>query len=347
MSPQGLTIRQIAEAIGAVVDGDGERIIRGVAALDAAGEGEITFAAVERRAQQLAGSAAAAAVVANHPASAPMPLLRVPHVEEAWARVLALFAPPRAAPSAGIHPDARVDASAEVDATASIGPHAVIEADVRVGPGCVVGPNCVLEAGVVVGAGSVLHAGVVVRHGCRIGQRCEIGPNSVIGHDGFGYYFKDGAHHKVPHIGDVVIEDDVEIGACACVDRAKFGSTRIGAGSKIDNLVQIAHNVQVGRGCILVGQCGIAGSAQLGRFAIVGGSAGVRDHIRLGDQAKLAAYSAAASDVPDGETWAGIPAGPAKEAFRTMMATQKLPELLKRVKELESRIQRLESATDH
>jgi UDP-3-O-[3-hydroxymyristoyl] glucosamine N-acyltransferase len=198
-----------------------------------------------------------------------------------------------------------------------------------------------------VGGECRLHEGVVVRHGCTLGERVEIGPNSVIGQDGFGYYFQDGAHHKVPHIGTVVIEDDVEIGACSCVDRAKFGATRIGAGTKIDNLVQIAHNVETGRGCLLAGQVGIAGSARLGDTVVLGGHAGVRDNIRLGDGVQAAAFSAVAGDIEAGQVVGGVPARPVREQMRAVHAAAKTPEMAKKLRDLQARIERLESAADH
>jgi UDP-3-O-[3-hydroxymyristoyl] glucosamine N-acyltransferase len=176
-----------------------------------------------------------------------------------------------------------------------------------------------------------------------IGRGVRIGPNSVIGHDGFGYHFAGGVHHKVPHVGTVIIEDDVELGACACVDRAKFGVTRVGAGTKIDNLVQIAHNVQVGKGCLLAALAGVAGSAELGDFVVMGGHAGVRDNVTLGAGVQASAFAAVAGDVPAGDTVAGIPARTWKEEGRIVAASAKLPELIKRIRDLEERISRLES----
>lgn len=347
MDEKVLTVEAIARRIGATVRGDGSVSIRGVNSLREASAGEVTFAADEKRCRQLARSQASAAVVpADCDVEFPC-LLRVEHVEKAWASVLSLFAPDQAPAPAGVHPLACVDDSAVLGSGVSIGPHCVVGADVRIGSNTVLAAGVVVESDCVIGDNCLLHPRVVLRPRCRLGHRVQIGPNSVLGHDGFGYYQDNGQHCKVPHIGDVVVEDDVELGACVCVDRAKFGSTRIGAGTKVDNLVQIAHNVQIGPGCILVGQCGLAGSARLGSYVTVGGSAGIRDNISLGDQASLAAYSAAAQDVPAGQTYAGVPAGPARDVFRVHMASQKLPDMLKRVKALESRLEEIESAKDH
>jgi UDP-3-O-[3-hydroxymyristoyl] glucosamine N-acyltransferase len=169
----------------------------------------------------------------------------------------------------------------------------------------------------------------------------------VIGADGFGYYTDQGVHHKIPHIGDVVIEDDVEIGAGSCVDRAKFGSTVIGAGTKIDNMVQIAHNVQIGRGCILCAQVGIAGSAKLGDYVVAGGHAGIRDTVTIGDQVRCAAFAAIASDIPAGEVIAGIPAHNARQTFRELRALERLPELIKKVRAIETRLKALVQTEDN
>jgi UDP-3-O-[3-hydroxymyristoyl] glucosamine N-acyltransferase len=218
---------------------------------------------------------------------------------------------------------------------AKIGEGAVLCAGVRIGRRATVGPACVLREN------------VVVQADCVLGSRVRIGPGSVVGYDGFGYYYADGAHHHVPHTGNVVIEDDVDLGACACVDRAKFGSTRIGAGTKIDNLVQVAHNVQTGRGCLLAAQVGIAGSTQLGNFVVLGGHTGVRDNIAVGDGVQCAAYAAIAQDVPAGQTLAGIPAEQAGLTLRIYRAKTRLPDLIKRVRSLESRLKALESAEDH
>jgi len=342
-----MTARQVAELVGGSVEGDGNVELLSVASIEAAGGSDLTFAGDSKHASRLARSKAGAAIVASEPAEAAMTLIRVENVQAAVAKLLGHLAAPEDLPPVGVHQSAVIAADAEVSSEAAVGPGVTIGSGARIGAGAALCANVSIGARAVVGEQSVLSEGVVVKADCVIARRVRIGPNSVIGADGFGYYQADGVHHKIPHAGNVVIEDDVEIGACSCVDRAKFGSTRVGAGTKIDNLVQVAHNVQIGRGCILVGLCGIAGSAKLGNYVVAGGHSGVRDNITVGDGAQLSAFAAVASDVPDGEVVAGVPAAPAREQFRIVKASAKLPELLRRLRELESRIESLESSKDH
>lgn len=342
-----LTVREVARLVDGTVEGDGSVSVAGVASIASAGPGEITFAADGRHAADLGDSSAGAAIVGESPATAPMPLIRVGSVEAAVAKLLDHLADPEDTPPVGRDASAVVAVDAEIAADAAVGAGVTVGPRASVGAGTVLCANVSVGAGARIGANCMLAEGVVVRANCRLGDRVRIGPNSVIGWDGFGYYFADGVHHKITHAGNVVIEDDVEIGACSCVDRAKFGSTRIGAGTKIDNLVQVAHNVRIGRGCILVGQCGIAGSAALGDFVVIGGNAGIRDNISLGDGVQCSAFAAVASDIPDGEIVAGTPARPYREALRIAQASAKLPQLLKRVKDIEKRLSALEPPEDN
>jgi len=225
----------------------------------------------------------------------------------------------------------------------------VVAADVRIGPFVVVGERAVVSAGCVLAAGvklgsdvtlgenCVLFENVVVRWGCRLGNRVRVGAGSVIGYDGFGYSTRKGQHIRVRHVGTVEIEDDVDLGACSCVDRAKFGVTRVGVGTKIDNLVQVAHNVQTGRGCILAGQAGIAGSTRLGNYVVMAGQVGLADHLTIGDGVQLGAQTGVMKDIPAGEVHFGTPSLPLREAMRQQVLLGKLGELQRRVKELESR----------
>jgi len=347
MLDRPMTVRDVAALVGGTIEGDGSVEVRAIASIDMAGGCDLTFASDAKHAAALACSKAGAAIVGPGPVEAPMTLIRVANVQVAMAKFLGHLKGPEDLPPAGVHPTAIVAPDAEVASGAAVGPGAVIGPGAKIGSGSVLCANVVIGAKAVIGDQTVLAEGVVIKAGCAVGRRVRIGPNSVIGGDGFGYYFADGEHHRIPHIGNVVIEDDVEIGACSCVDRAKFGSTRVGAGTKIDNLVQVAHNVQIGRGCILVGQSGVAGSAKLGNYVVAGGHAGIRDNVTLGDGAQCSAFAAVASDVADGEVVAGIPAGPAKEQFRIVKACAKVPELLKRVRALEAKVNNLESSEDH
>jgi len=348
MSGEPLTLHRVAEIIGGTVEGDGFVAVDAIAALDEAGPRDLTFADA-RHAAALADSRAAAAIVERaRPKAAGMPLVRVDDVQRAVFTLLGhLAGPDEDLPAPGTDPSATVAGDAKLGRDVAIGPGAVVAAAAEIGDRSVVCARAYVGCGVVVGTETVLYEGVVVRASSRIGDRVRIGPNSVIGYEGFGYQTIDGVHHHVPHNGTVEIADDVEIGACTCVDRAKFGATRIGAGAKIDNLVQIAHNCQVGPGSILVGQVGLAGSVKLGRYAVLGGNAGVRDNVTMGDGAQLAAYSGLSEDVPPGGRVAGTPALPATEAFRIFRAWRRLPGLLQRLRELESRLEALESSEDH
>jgi len=347
MSEKTLTVQDIAELLGAEARGPGEGRITSVAALDQAGPADLTFAVDTRYASRLVTSQAGAAIVSELVGDAPMPLLIVDNVDAAVAKVLGALARACSGGPTGL------------DASAHVSPRARLADDVCVGPGATIGPGAKIASGVVIhanvciagdvtiGSDSTLQHGAVVLDRCVIGCRVIVGPNSVIGADGFGYYTDQGVHHKIPHIGNVIIEDDVEIGACSCVDRAKFGSTIIGAGTKIDNLVQVAHNVQVGKGCFLCAQVGIAGSAKLGDGVAAGGHAGVRDNVTIGNQVRCSAFAAVASDVPDGAVIAGIPAHDAKQTFRELRALQRLPELLKKVRAIETRLESLVQTKDN
>ncbi|MFP3938388.1 MAG: UDP-3-O-(3-hydroxymyristoyl)glucosamine N-acyltransferase [Phycisphaerae bacterium] len=340
-------MRKIAELLGGQVEGDDSLSIAGVVAVEEAGPEHVTFAADARRARLLESSEAAAAIVADAPESSDKTLIRVSDVQQALATLLGATAPPEDVPQTGVDPTARISAQADVADDARVGPGAIVRGGAKVGSRAVLCAGAVVGTNASVGEDSHLAEGVVIGRDCVIGSRVRIGPNSVVGWDGFGYNTVDGVHQRVPHNGNVIVEDDVEIGACSCVDRAKFGSTRIGTGTKIDNLVQIAHNVRVGRGCLLAGQVGLAGSCKLGDYVVLGGSAGVRDNVTVGDGARCAAYSAIAADVPAGARLAGIPAGNAREQMRVITAQGKLPGLIKRISALESKVENLESSEDH
>lgn len=346
MTPS-VPLKDIAEFVGGELCGDGDTPIHGVAALAHAGSGDITWAGSPRYLAMLKDCNAAAVMIPRDAEPPPLPAVRCDDVEWATARLLARFAPPVPGPPAGIDPSARIAPDAVIGRGVCIGPHVVVEAEARVGDQSVLYAGVFVGTGAVVGRACRIWPNVVIREDCRVGDRVEIHPNSVIGADGFGYVFHEGAQHHIAHLGNVVIEDDVEIGACACVDRAKVGSTVVHQGVKIDNLVQVAHNVSIGAGSILCAQAGVAGSTTLGRFVVLGGQVGIRDNITIADGVMVAACSCVPQDVPAGARVAGIPAIDATALLRQAGAVKRLPELLTQVRELTHRIQELEAAANN
>lgn len=329
-----LTVEAVAEALSGEVRGDADRVLTGVATLPDATESDLSFLhRPEYRA--LAEQSAAGCIVVGPDADlGERTVVVTPDPHRAFASAIALFHPSRR-PAAGISPDATIDERARVDATAHVGARAVVGAGSAIGAGCVVEAGVIVAADCVVGDGSWLHPGCVLLRGTVLGARVIVHSGAVLGADGFGYSSGPDGHVKVPHVGRVVVEDDVEIGAGACIDRAVLGETRIGAGTKIDNLVQVAHNVKVGRGCLLVAQSGVSGSTTLGEGCVLAGQAGVAGHLSVGDGARVAAKSAVFADVPAGETVGGIPAVRHARWRRTVAALSRLPEALRRLRRLE------------
>ena len=331
------TAAEIAKAIGAEVIGDPNAVLRNFSTIESAQAGDVTFAETELYFSRAELSAATAIIAEKQFSSDKKILLRVPNARIAFAKTLALFFPDPEFP-AGVHPTAVVAASAKIDPSAHVGPHCVVGERVRIGP------RAVLQAGNFVGDdsrigdASRIFPNVSIYPRTVIGSRVRIHSGTVIGSDGFGYVQDGGAHRKVPQIGNVVIGDDVEIGSNVSVDRGALGSTVIGKGTKIDNLVQIAHNVQIGEHCIVVGQAGIAGSTRLGNYVVVAGQVGIGGHLKIGNQVIVAAQSGVMNNIPDGEKWLGTPAQPDRQMKRQLIAAQHLPELLKRVAELEKKI---------
>jgi UDP-3-O-[3-hydroxymyristoyl] glucosamine N-acyltransferase len=331
------TTAEIAKLIGGEVVGDSAATLKSLAPAERAQAGDLTFAENEDYFARAEQSAATAIIVDKRFSSAKKILIRVPNARVAFAKALALFFPERKF-AAGIHPTAVIAASAKVDPTAHIGPHCAIGERVKVGA------KSVLQGGNFVGDDSKLAEDVNLFPNVTIYPRTEIGNHvrihagTVIGSDGFGYVLDGGVHRKVPQIGNVVVGDDVEIGANVTIDRGALGSTVIGKGTKIDNLVQIAHNVEIGEHCIVISQVGISGSTKLGKYVILAGQAGIAGHLKIGNQVTVAAQSGVMNDIPDGEKWFGYPAQPDKDTKRQLIALRKLPELLKRVAALEKKL---------
>ena len=335
------TAAEIAKHLQAEVVGDGSTPLKGFAPADTAQSGDLTFAENEEFFAKAERSAASAILVSGSFNSQQKVLLRVPNARIAFARVLGLFfPPPQFAP--GVHATAIVAPSAQIDPSAHIGPHCVIGERVRIGPRTVLQGGNHLESDAQLGQDVHLFPNVTIYSRTQIGHRVRVHAGTVIGSDGFGYVFDQGAHVKVPQIGNVIIGDDVEIGANVTIDRAALGSTVIGKGSKIDNLVQIAHNVVVGDHSIIVAQVGIAGSTKLGSYVTLAGQVGIAGHLKIGNQVTIAAQSGVMHDIGDGEKWLGTPAQPDRQMKRAYIALQQLPDLLRKVGELEKRLKALE-----
>lgn len=331
------TAAEIARQLQGEVLGDGAVVLKGFAPADRAQAGDLTFAENENYFARAEQGAASAIIAPGAFTSAKKTVIRVADARIAFARVLPLFFPePAFAP--GIHPSAVVAKSAKIDASAHIGPQCVI------GENAVIGARSVLQGLNFIGSGSQLgddvnlFPNVTIYAHSEIGSRVRIHAGTVIGSDGFGYVLDGAAHRKVPQIGNVIIRDDVEIGSNVSVDRGALGPTIIGAGTKIDNLVQVAHNVCIGEHALIVSQVGIAGSSKLGNYVILGGQVGVAGHLKLGNNVSVAAQSGVMHAIPDGEKWMGSPAQPDRQTKRQMIAIQHLPELLRRVADLERQL---------
>lgn len=339
------TVQELAQELGAQVEGNAQTPVTGVSSVEFAQEGDVVFAESPRY-LRLAEQCPAAAVIAWRDApSIAKPLLRVESPREAFLRALELFAPPPQHPE-GISPEAVISSDAHLAEGVVVGAGCVIEAGARVGRGTVIYPLCYIGRGVEIGEGCLLYPHVTLLQGVRLGNRVIVHSGAVIGSDGFGYVTVDGLHRKVPHLGTVEVGDDVEIGANVCIDRAKTGATRIGAGTKIDNLVHIAHNVQVGEGCLLIAQVGIAGSSRLGRYVVLAGQAGVSDHVSIGDGAIVAAQSGVSGNLKGGQRYFGSPAREHRKQLRLMAYTSRLPELFERLEALERQVSSLREKDD-
>jgi UDP-3-O-[3-hydroxymyristoyl] glucosamine N-acyltransferase len=340
-----MRLLELAALVGAEIpEGTGDKEINGVASLQEAREVDVTFFGNPRYLSQLRASKASAAIVPRgfDEAIAPV-LLQVENPSVAFAAAVASFAPIEPPVPDGIHPSAVVDPGATLASGVSVGPLSVIEAGAVIGEGSVIGSGCLIGREVRIGSGCRLYPGAVIRERCILGDRVILQPGAVIGSCGFGYEFQEERHVKIPQTGIVEIENDVEIGANTTIDRARFGRTVIGEGSKIDNLVQIAHNVQVGAHTIICSQVGIAGSTRVGSYVTLAGQVGLAGHLEIGDKAVIGAQSGLSKNVPPGSMVIGAPAKPMKEWKQNNFYISQLGKLYERVKELEGEVKRLKA----
>jgi UDP-3-O-[3-hydroxymyristoyl] glucosamine N-acyltransferase len=331
-----LTAADIAAAVGGEVRGDPAVRVRAVAPLDRAGDDDLTFLASPRYAPLLASRSPGVLLVTPALATTPGSPRSVVVVEkplEALIGILPrLYQPPRG--TSGIHPTAVLGRGVSLGRDVAIGPYAVLGDGVSLGDGTVIDAHVVIGAGVSLGTHCRLFPGVTVYSGSEIGNRVIAHAGVRIGGDGYGYVFAKGAHQKIPHVGRCLVGDDVEIGANTTIDRGSIDDTVVGAGTKIDNLVQVGHNCRIGKLCLIMSQVGMAGSTRIGDGVVIAGQAGLGGHLEIGDRAQIAGQAGVFGDVPAGETWSGYPARPHRESLRASAALLKLAGMIKQLERL-------------
>ena len=337
------TLKELAEFLGGTVRGDENCRVCGLAPLEAAGADKITFLANPKYASKVAETGAGAVLMAQGGESYGRNVIEITNPYLAFAKLLTLFyVQPH--PVRGIMPEACIGVGVSLGEDLSIYPGAIVGDNVSIGDRCVIHPGAVLYAGVTVGNDTTIHANAVIRERCRIGNRCIIQPGAVIGSDGFGYAPDGSSYYPIPQIGIVVLEDDVEIGANTCIDRAALEVTLIRRGTKLDNLVQVAHNCQIGEDCMIVSQVGISGSTKIGNHVTLAGQVGVAGHLSIGDNVIVGSQSGVPGSLPANAGYSGTPVLPHKEWLKSMAVVANLPALRKSVSTLEKRIAGLEAA---
>ncbi len=332
-----LTVKEIAERVRGHARGDAGTVIRGAAGIEEATKEDITFVRDAKNPavlKSLSSTQAGAVIVPRGLASAGKTVVEVENPTAAFADVLGWLVREKRRIEPGIHPLAYVAKSAKISPSASVGPFCVVEEDAEIGDDTCLTAHVYVGARSRIGKNTLLYSHVTVREEISIGNGCILHPGAVIGSDGFGFYFAGGRHNKIPQIGTVIVEDNVEIGAGTTIDRATTGATILRTGTKIDNLVQVAHNVEVGPHAILVAQVGIAGSSKVGVGCVLAGQVGVADHVKIGDGAQVGAQSGIKDNVDPGAVLFGTPAQPIGDALRQTLLIRRLPELFKDVKNL-------------
>lgn len=333
--------RELAEIVSGEVIGDFNKLITGVAGVSESDQQEITFAENEKYLKAAEESNAGVIIVPENLKTSKKTIITVKNPRLAYAKIASLFAPD-VFYKPGIHPSAVVSKSATIGNNVSIHPQVVIDDNVVIADNTVLAPGVYLGKGVKIGSNTIIHPNVVIEYNSIIGSDVIIHGGTVIGSDGYGFVSVVDGHHKIPQLGNVIIEDRVEIGANVTIDRGTSGSTVVGKGTKIDNLVQIAHNVKIGADCLIIAQVGIAGSAELGERVILAGKTGVVGHIKVADHVTVASNSLVTKDMPSAVFYSGSPAQDHKTELREQAARRKLPKLLKTVKKLEKKILQME-----
>jgi len=341
-----MTVAELAGRLRAELSGDGSVSINAVAGVDSAGQTDVTFVAGGKFLAELASSQAGAVITSERIKGWDRPQLIVGDVEAALIEAMGVFAPKLKGPPDGVDPSAKLGTDVKLGNGVSVGAFAVIEDGVEIGDRSVIGNGCRIGENSRVGRDCRIDSNVVVYHNCTIGNSVIIAANTVIGSVGFGYVYIEGGHRLIPHNGGVIIEDFVEIGANCCVDRAKFGNTIIGAGTKMDNLVQIAHNVVIGKCCLIVGQVGISGSCRLGDGVILAGQVGMVDNVEIGDGTIVGAQSGVTHNIAANQRVVGSPAIDYAEQVKLIALWKRLPKISQQLRQLSKRVKALEAAKD-
>ncbi|MCM8796761.1 MAG: UDP-3-O-(3-hydroxymyristoyl)glucosamine N-acyltransferase [Candidatus Omnitrophica bacterium] len=336
------TLADIAQLIGGELVGDGRTVVTGVSGIKEAQKGDITFLANPRYLPLLKETQAAAVIISRQIKEAPIAIIRVDNPSLAFTKVISSFLPTEIKHPRGIHKTAIVGKNVSLGKNVALGAYVVVEDNVSIGDETVIYPGCFIGSDTSVGNSSIIYPNVSIRERVQIGNRVIIHSGAVIGSDGFGFVTIEEKHHKIPQLGIVQIGDDVEIGANVTIDRARFDKTVIGRGTKIDNLVHIAHNVIIGEDSIIVAQAGISGSTTIGKNVVIAGQAGLVGHITIGDGAVLAAQAGVTKSVPANTTVSGYPAKPHNVAKRINACIQNLPRLYKTVEELKKTVDNLQ-----
>lgn len=339
------TVQELAEFLGGTVIGNGDAVIEDVKGLAEAGRQDITFA-VDPYTEYLPQVHAGAIIVEKEVPAGDNTLVVVENPRLAFSQLLVLFHP-RQSVASGIHPTAIIDDSAVIGENTAVMAYAVIGKHVKIGDNCTIYPSVFIGDNVTIGNDTTIYPGAVIHENCVLGQRDVIRAHAVIGGEGFGFATENGKHTRIPQIGNVEIGDDVEIGACTCIDNATLGSTKVARGTKVDNLVHLGHNVEIGEDCFIIAQTGIAGSTKAGNHVIFAGQTGCTGHITIGDNAVFAGKTGITGNIKGGQIYAGFPARPHMEWSRTQVYLKRLPEMAKTIKTLEKKIAQLEKKTEH
>jgi UDP-3-O-[3-hydroxymyristoyl] glucosamine N-acyltransferase len=343
---QGKTLRELAEYVGGRVCGDPNIEIKSASTLGRAEAGDISFLANTRYEKQLHTTKASAVIVGRENPNVAVPLLIAEDPYYAFMQIMVLLHGHRKHKKVGISPRAAISDSAKVGVDCHIHDFATVSDDARIGDGCIIYPGVYIGQGVQIGNDCIFYPNATIYDGCQIGNRVIINANAAIGEDGFGYASHKGVHHKIPQTGIVVIEDDVEIGACCGIERGTLGDTVIGQGSKLGDLVAIGHGTKIGAHCLLVAQVGVAGSTTLGHHCVVGGQVGIVGHVNIGNNVTVAAQAGVINSIPDGMVVLGAPAIEANQGKRAYSMIQYLPEMRQSIRALQNQIEQIVSSNE-